>query len=126
MNFLYIDNNCGAPYFLYAAKHVLKVIEDVWSVDRKPPCFLYTAKRVLKVIEDVWSVDRESTYFLYVAKRVLKVIEDVWSIDREPLAISTRCYACKKHKFLQSKGSPIRTPLLFVCGARNVKRLSFC
>jgi hypothetical protein len=94
MNFLYIDNNCGAPYFLYAAKRVLKVIEDVWSVDQKPPCFLYTAKCVLKVIEDVWSVDRESPYFLYVAKRVLKVIEDVWSIDREPLAFSTRCYAC--------------------------------
>jgi hypothetical protein len=45
--------------FLYVTKRVLKVIEDMWSVDREPPCFLYAAKRVLNIIEDVWSVDRE-------------------------------------------------------------------
>jgi hypothetical protein len=106
-------------------KRVLKVIEDVWSVDREPPCFLYAAKCVLKVIEDVWSVDREPPCFLYAAKCVLKVIEDVWSVDREPLAFCTRCYACKKHKFLLSKEPPIRIPLLFVCGATHVKKLNF-
>jgi hypothetical protein len=60
----------GAHFFLYAAKRMLKVLEDVWSVDRKPPCFLYTAKRVLKVIDDVWSVDREPHCFLYVVLNV--------------------------------------------------------
>jgi hypothetical protein len=56
---------------LYAAKHVLRVIEDVWSVDREPYCFLYAVKRGLKVIEeDVWSVDRETPWFLYVVLRV--------------------------------------------------------
>jgi hypothetical protein len=32
--------------FLYAVKHVLKVIEDVWSIDRDPPCFLYAVLHV--------------------------------------------------------------------------------
>jgi hypothetical protein len=45
--------------------------------------------------------------------------------DREPLAFCTRCYAYKKTKFLLSKGPPIRSPLLFVCGATHVKSLSF-
>jgi hypothetical protein len=36
----------------------------------EPLAFLYVAKRVLKVIEDVWSVDRESPCFLYVVLRV--------------------------------------------------------
>jgi hypothetical protein len=54
-------------------------------------------KRVLKVIEDVWSVDRELPCFLYAVKRVLKVIEDVWSVDCEPLTFYTRCYTCKKY-----------------------------
>jgi hypothetical protein len=44
---------------------VLKVIEDVWSIDHEPPCFLYVAKHVLKVIEDVWSIDQEPPCFLY-------------------------------------------------------------
>jgi hypothetical protein len=82
-------------------KRVLKVIEDVWSVDREPPCFLYAVKRMLKVIEDVWSINRELSYFLYAVLQ------------------------CKKHKFLLSKGPPIRSPLLFVCGATHVKNLNF-
>jgi hypothetical protein len=57
---------------------------------------------------------------------MLKVIEDVWSVDREPLAFCTRCYACKKHEFLLSKGPLIGSPLLFICGATHVKNLSFC
>jgi hypothetical protein len=48
------------------------------------------------------------------------------TIDREPLAFCMRWYACKKPKFLLSKGPPIGTPLLFVCGAMHVKKLSFC
>jgi hypothetical protein len=36
-----------------------------------------------------------------------------------------QCYACKEHKFLLSKGSPIGSPLLFVRGATRVKSLSF-
>jgi hypothetical protein len=31
----------------------------------------------------------------------------------------------KKHKFLLSKGPPIRSRLLFVCGATHVKNLNF-
>jgi hypothetical protein len=32
----------GAPCFLCATKHVLKIVEEeVWSVDREPPYFLY-------------------------------------------------------------------------------------
>jgi hypothetical protein len=58
-------------------------------------------------------------------KCVLKVIKDVWSIDREPLAFCTRCYACKKSKFLLSKGPPIGRPLLFVHGAMHVKKSKF-
>jgi hypothetical protein len=45
--------------------------------------------------------------------------------DREPLTFCMRCYAYKKHKFLLSKGPPIRSPLLFVCGDTHVKRISF-
>jgi hypothetical protein len=41
------------------------------------------------------------------------------------LAFCTRCYACKKHKFLLSKRPPIGSLSLFVCGATHVKRLSF-
>jgi hypothetical protein len=33
-----------------------------------------------------------------------------------------RCYACKKIKFLLSKGPLIGSPLLFVCGAMHVKK----
>jgi hypothetical protein len=60
-----VERRLGAPCFLYAVKRVLKVIEDVWSIDWEPPYFLYAVKRVLKVIEDVWNVDREPLYFLY-------------------------------------------------------------
>jgi hypothetical protein len=63
---------------------------------------------------------------LYAMKCMLKVIEDVWSVDREPLAFCMRCYAYKKHKFLLSKGPSIRSPLLFVCGATQVKNINFC
>jgi hypothetical protein len=50
---------------------VLKVIEDVWNIDREPPCFSYVMKRVLKVIEeDVWSVNREPPCFLYAVLHV--------------------------------------------------------
>jgi hypothetical protein len=34
-------------------------------------------------------------------------------------------YACKKYKFLLSKGPPIGSPLLFVRNATRVKSLSF-
>jgi hypothetical protein len=68
---------------------------------------LYAVKCVLKVIEGVWSVDQQLAYFLYAAKCVLKVIEDVWSVIGSPLAFCTRCYGCKKHKFLLSKVPPI-------------------
>jgi hypothetical protein len=36
-----------------------------------------------------------------------------------------RCYACKKYKFLLSKGLPIGSLLLFVCGATPVKSIFF-
>jgi hypothetical protein len=36
----------GAPCFLYVTKRVLKVIEDVWSVDREPTCVLYVVLHV--------------------------------------------------------------------------------
>jgi hypothetical protein len=31
---------------LYVVKRVLKVIEDVWSIDREPPCYLYVVLRM--------------------------------------------------------------------------------
>jgi hypothetical protein len=40
-----------------------------------------------------------------------------------PLAFCMRCYAFKNHKFLLSKGPPIGSPLLFVCGATHVKSI---
>jgi hypothetical protein len=43
-----------------------------------------------------------------------------------PLTFCTRCYTCKKHKFLLSKGPLIGSSLLFICGVMHVKRLSFC
>jgi hypothetical protein len=36
----------------------------------EPLIFLYAVKRVLKVIDDVWSIDQEPPYFLYVVLRV--------------------------------------------------------
>jgi hypothetical protein len=45
--------------------------------------------------------------------------------DQEPLIFCMRCYACKKPKFLSSKGPPIGSTMLFVCGATHVERLSF-
>jgi hypothetical protein len=48
------------------------------------------------------------------------------TVDQEPLAFCMWCYACKKPKFLLSKGPSIGSPLLFVCGATHVKRLNFC
>jgi hypothetical protein len=46
----YVERRSGAPCFLYAALRVLKVVEDVWSVDREPLVF-YTVLRMLKVVE---------------------------------------------------------------------------
>jgi hypothetical protein len=34
-----MEHRSGAPYFLYVAMHVLKVVEVAWSVDRKPLAF---------------------------------------------------------------------------------------
>jgi hypothetical protein len=41
------------------------------------------------------------------------------------LVFYTRCYACKKHKFLLSKGPPIGSLLLFVHGDTRVKSIVF-
>jgi hypothetical protein len=48
------------------------------------------------------------------------------TVDRKPLAFCMWCQACKKAKFLLSKGPSIGSPLLFVCGATHVKSLNFC
>jgi hypothetical protein len=34
-----MERGSGAPYFLYAAIHVLKVVDVVWSVDQEPLTF---------------------------------------------------------------------------------------
>jgi hypothetical protein len=112
---------------LYAMKRVLKVIEDVWSVDREPPYFLYVAKRVLKVIEeDVWSVDREPPCFLYAVKHMLKVIRRC--VERRsgaPLLFVRGATRVKSISFLLSKGPSIGSPLLFIRGDMRIKSLSF-
>jgi hypothetical protein len=83
---------------------------------------------MLKVIKDVWSVDREPPYFCtrcYTCKKTKFLLSKGPSIGG-PLAFCTQCYVCKKPKFFLSKGPPIGGPLLFARGATRVKRLSFC
>jgi hypothetical protein len=45
---------------------------------------LYVAKRVLKVIEDLWSIDREPPFFIRGATRVKSMM--VRDVNQEPLA----------------------------------------
>jgi hypothetical protein len=45
------------------------------------------------------------------------------TVNQEPLAFYMRRCAYKKHK-LDTKGLPIESPLLFVCGAMHVKNIS--
>jgi hypothetical protein len=53
------------------------------------------------------------------------VVEEGGTANREPLVFCTRCYACKKYKFLLNKGPLIGSHLLFVRGATHVKNISF-
>jgi hypothetical protein len=89
---------------------------------------MYATKRVLKVIEDVWSVDREPLTFCtrcYACKKHKFFLLSKGPRIGKPLAFCTRCHACKKHKFfLLSKGPSIGSPLLFVRGATRVKSIN--
>jgi hypothetical protein len=53
---------------LYAVKRMLKVIEDVWSIDQEPPCFLYTVLRGVKSMM-VMDVNQEPLADLYALVR---------------------------------------------------------
>jgi hypothetical protein len=61
-----MERRSKTPYFSYAVMCVLKVIEVVWSIDRKPLAFLYAVMCVLKIIEAIRSIDQEPLADLYV------------------------------------------------------------
>jgi hypothetical protein len=85
-------------------------------------------KHVLKVIEDVWSVDREPLTcctWCYTCKKHKFLLSKGPSIG-SPLLFICDATHIKKPKFLLSKGPPIGSPLLSVYGAKHVKSLSFC
>jgi hypothetical protein len=70
---------------------------------------------------------RSSLLFVRGATRVKNLcFAEKGIVDRKPLPFCMRCYACKKPKFLLSKGPPIGSLLLFVCGVTHVKTINFC
>jgi hypothetical protein len=90
---------------------------------------MYVMKHVLKVIEDVWSADREPLAFCtrcYTCKKHALFLLDKGLPIESPLLFVRGVTRVKSISFFLSKGSAIERPLLFICGATHVKSIIFC
>jgi hypothetical protein len=47
-----MERRSGAPRFLYAVMHTLKVIEVVWIIDRKPLVFIRGVVHIKNIRDD--------------------------------------------------------------------------